>query len=111
MAADGEKALAFYQEFFGWKKDSEFDMGPMGVYYLFSTGDGEMGGMMTKPPQVPVPCWRYYFNVDGIDAAAARITTNGGKIINGPMEVPGGSFVVHASDPEGGFFALVSAKR
>jgi predicted enzyme related to lactoylglutathione lyase len=111
MATDGAKALAFYQEFFGWKKDGEFDMGPMGIYYLFSTGSGESGGMMTKPPQVPVACWQYYINVDAIDAAAARVAEKGGKVVNGPMEVPGGSFVLHGVDPEGGFFALVSTKR
>jgi uncharacterized protein len=111
MAGNGEKALTFYEDFFGWKKDSEIDMGPMGKYYLFSTGHGEFGGMMTKPPQIPVACWRYYFNVDGIDAAVERTKEKGGQVINGPMEVPGGHFVVHATDPEGGFFALASLKK
>ena len=111
MAADGEKALAFYQEFFGWKKDERVRHGADGRLLSVLDRDGEIGGMMTKPPQVPFACWRYYFNVDGIDAAAARVTANGGKVLNGPMEVPGGSFVLHATDPEGGFFALVSFKR
>jgi predicted enzyme related to lactoylglutathione lyase len=111
MAEDGQRALAFYQEFFGWKKDGEFDMGPMGIYYLFSTGHGESGGLMTRPPQVPGVFWRYYFNVEAIDAAAARVVAKGGKIVNGPHEVPGGSFIVHAVDPQGAFFALTSGKR
>jgi predicted enzyme related to lactoylglutathione lyase len=29
----------------------------------------------------------------------------------GPMEVPGGQWIVQAQDPQGGFFALVSLKR
>ena len=111
MAEDGPKALAFYEEFFGWKKDSEFDMGAMGVYYLFSTGQGEFGGLMTKPARIPQACWTYYFNVDAIDAAAARVAAAGGKVINGPMEVPGGTFVLQAMDPQGGFFALHATKR
>lgn len=111
MAENGEKALAFYTDFFGWKKDAEHDMGPMGTYYLFSTGHGEFGGLMTKPSFIPVACWRYYFNVEAIDAAAARVTAKGGKVINGPMEVPGGSFILHGLDPQGGFFALTSPKR
>ena len=35
----------------------------------------------------------------------------GGKIANGPMEVPGGQWVVTAQDPQGAFFSLVSATK
>jgi predicted enzyme related to lactoylglutathione lyase len=31
---------------------------------------------------------------------------NGGKILNGPMEVPGGDKVVNAMDPQGAAFSL-----
>ena len=31
-------------------------------------------------------------------------------MINGPMEVPGGDWVVQAMDPQGAMFALVGAK-
>jgi predicted enzyme related to lactoylglutathione lyase len=88
------------------------DMGPMGTYQLFKTSAGgeSIGGIMTKPPNIPAPFWTYYFQVDGIQAAAARITAAGGSVINGPMEVPGGSWVVQALDPQGAMFALVSAK-
>jgi predicted enzyme related to lactoylglutathione lyase len=104
-------ALKFYGDTFGWKKDSEFDMGPMGAYNLFSTGHGEFGGIFTKSPQMPGPFWLYYFNVDAIDAAIERLTGKGGKVMNGPMEVPGGLWVVQAVDQQGGYFALVAPKR
>ena len=32
QANDGARAFAFYSGQFGWKKDRDFDMGPMGVY-------------------------------------------------------------------------------
>jgi predicted enzyme related to lactoylglutathione lyase len=86
-AADGEAAFAFYERMFGWTKGEAMDMGPMGKYQLFATGGANVGGMMTKPPAVPVPHWTYYFNVPSIDTAAARVTAGGGKIINGPMQV------------------------
>ena len=111
QAGDGAGALEFYSKLFGWKKDSEFDMGAMGIYYLFSTGHGESGGMMTRHAQAPGCYWLYYFDVDAIDAAAERVVQAGGKIVNGPMEVPGGSFILQAIDPQGAFFALVAAKR
>ena len=101
QAGDGAGALEFYSEQFGWKKDSEFDMGPMGVYHLFNTGHGQGGGIMTKTPQSPGPFWLYYFNVDAADAAAERVAAHGGKVVNGPMEVPGGQWVAQAVDPQG----------
>jgi predicted enzyme related to lactoylglutathione lyase len=86
------------------------DMGPMGSYRLFSNQEGQMGGMMTKPANIPVPAWLYYFQVDDIDAAAGRVKAAGGQVLNGPMEVPGGSWIVQSQDPQGAMFALVGAK-
>jgi len=88
-------------------------MGPMGVYQLFAVGTGNpaIGGMMTRPPEVPQPCWLYYVSVDAIDAAAARAATAGGQVVSGPMEVPGGSWVVQCLDPQGAMFALVAPAR
>ncbi len=109
-AGDGKGALDFYISQFGWKKESEFDMGSMGVYHLFHTGF-EQGGIMTKAPQVPGPFWLYYIHVDALDAAIERIKANGGNVAHGPTQVPGGQWVVQAIDPQGGFFALVASKR
>jgi predicted enzyme related to lactoylglutathione lyase len=111
MASDWEAAFAFYSTLFGWTKAETHDMGPMGIYQLFAAGGPPIGGMMTKPAQVPVAHWRYYFNVDAIDAGAERVTKAGGKIVNGPMEVPGGQWVVQAIDPQGAHFNLVAPKR
>ena len=107
LAADWEKAFAFYAELFGWQKAEAVDLGAMGTYQLFSTGGQPIGGMFTKPPMVPVPFWLYYFNIGGIDAGAERVKAGGGRILNGPMEVPGGSWIVQCGDPQGAMFALV----
>jgi hypothetical protein len=111
-AGEWKSAFAFYEKLFGWKKAEAHDMGPMGIYQLFKTS-GEMaaGGMMTRPPHIPAPFWGYYINVEAIDAAAARVTAGGGKILNGPMEVPGPMWTLQAMDPQGAYFALVAPKR
>ena len=109
-AGDGGEAVSFYCDLFGWKKDSEMDLGPMGAYHLFSTGHGEFGGMMTSQPEQGT-FWLYYFNVESLDAAIERLSAGGGKVAHGPMEVPGGQWVVIANDPQGAFFALVAPKR
>jgi predicted enzyme related to lactoylglutathione lyase len=38
------------------------------------------------------------------------VKANGGQVINGPMEVPGGSWIVQGKDPQGAMFALVGAR-
>lgn len=110
-SGDGAAAFEFYSGQFGWKKDGEFDMGPMGIYHLFSSATGEGGGMMTAAPNSPGHFWAYYFNVEAIDAAIERLTSKGGKLAHGPMEVPGGQWTAQAIDPQGAFFALVAPKR
>jgi uncharacterized protein len=109
LAADWEKALAFYGELFGWQK-ADADIGAMGTYQLFSAGGQTIGGMFTKPPMVPVPFWLYYFNIGDIDAAAKRVKVGHGQILNGPIEVPGGSWIVQCTDPQGAMFALVGKR-
>lgn len=111
---DLDGAFSFYSQLFGWTKVSDMDMGPMGVYRIFDEGDGKQmgdGGMMLKPPQVPVSCWKFYFHVDSIRAAIQRIEAGGGKVLSGPIEVPGGAWVLQGQDPQGAVFSLVSSKE
>jgi len=105
LAADWEQALAFYGELFGWQK-ADADIGEMGTYQLFSVGGQTIGGMLTKPSMIPSPFWLYYFNVADIDTAAQRVRAGGGEILDGPLELPGGSWVVQCTDPQGAIFAL-----
>ena len=108
MTTDAAAAMTFYSEVFGWQPSDTMDMGPMGKYYMFNRPHGMIGGMMNKPPEmahVP-PHWMIYFRVPDIDAAADRVKVNGGKILNGPMEVPGGDRIVNAMDPQGAAFSL-----
>jgi len=110
-AGDLDSAWAFYSGLFGWTKDSDRDMGEMGVYRMFAAGGEAIGGMMDKPPEVPQPGWLYYFNVEAIAAAMARVTAAGGQVLNGPMEVPGPMWTLQCLDPQGAAFALVAPKR
>ena len=112
MTTDMPAAMTFYQQAFGWQPSDAMDMGEMGTYQMFNRPHGMIGGMMNKPPHlahVP-PHWQLYFRVPDVHAAADRITANGGKILNGPMEVPGGDWVVNAMDPQGAAFGLHTKK-
>ena len=105
LAADWEAAWAFYGELFGWQ-NADAEIGALGTYQLFSAGDEPIGGMLTKPSNVPAPFWLYYFNIGDVEAAAQRVKAAGGEILDPPVEVPGGSWIVRCTDPEGAVFAL-----
>ena len=108
MTTDVKAAMKFYEDVFHWQPGNTMDMGEMGTYQMFNRPHGMIGGMMKKPPQmanVP-PNWLIYFRVPDVDAAAPRITASGGKILNGPNEVPGGDRVLSAADPQGAAFGL-----
>jgi predicted enzyme related to lactoylglutathione lyase len=100
-------AKRFYQQIFGWADTAEHDMGPMGKYYMFGRAEG-LGGMMNKTPdmaQLPT-AWGLYFSVPDVDAAAGRVKASGGQVLNGPMDVPGGSRIANCVDPQGATFSL-----
>lgn len=107
--------LAFYTGQFGWATGDAMDMGEMGQYQLFSQSGGAGfeamdGGMMPRPAEVPVPLWLFYFIVGDIDAAVERVKAGGGTVLNGPMEVPGGAWIIQGLDPQGAMFALVGTR-
>lgn len=105
LAADLQKAIAFYGELFGWQR-ADAEIGPGDGYQLFSAGGQMIGGMSTKRRTDPVPYWVYYINVDDIEAAMERVKTAGGRIFESPVETPGGSWIVRCGDPQGAPFAL-----
>jgi len=108
FAGNWEKAFAFYRAAFDWQK-ADADYGPMGTYQMFSTGGRTIGGMFTKPAEASIPFWLYYFDIGDIDAAAGRVKTGGGQILEDPLEVPGG-WIVRCIDPQDAMFALMGKR-
>lgn len=113
-SGDAAQAIEFYTGLFGWSLPGSMDMGDFGTYQFIGTpgANGEdtaMGAIMPKPPQVPMAHWNHYFRVADIGAAKAAIEANGGMVVHGPMEVPGGEWIVQGQDPQGAFFSLVGA--
>jgi uncharacterized protein len=107
---DIDLALKFYRELFGWEKKETHDMGPAGIYQIYGTADRSLGGMFRRPPEMPGrPAWLFYTLVTDIDAAVERVKRGGGKVLNGPMEVPGGDRIAQCQDPLEAAFAMQTA--
>lgn len=109
---DPEAAKAFYGKLFGWVKDGEMDMGPMGKYEFWKDADNRfgLGAVMPKMPEMPIPMWTYYFRVPEIDVAVTTTQAKGGQILQEPIEIPGGDFSMVGMDPQGAPFALVGPR-
>jgi uncharacterized protein len=104
---DHEKAFDFYSALFGWESRMRFDMGPMGIYHIFGSGDRDYGGMSNFAPEsTGSPNWLCYVLIDDVHKTAERVKELGGEVLMGPHEVPGGSWIVHCRDPQGASFAL-----
>jgi uncharacterized protein len=115
---DHEAAFSFYQQIAGWERLGEFDMGAMGKYLLWGRGGKQLGGMMTKPKDMKTPdgrdvppSWMFYVTTGDLDAALERAKTGGARVLNGPMDVPGGQRIVQLMDPQGAAFALVTPPK
>jgi predicted enzyme related to lactoylglutathione lyase len=104
-------ALRFYGGLFGWTKGVSHDMGAMGVYQLFEHGGPAVGGMCnTQGPSTP-PSWLSYVHVADSNRAVATVKAAGGRLLHGPVEVPGGSWIALFLDPQGGAFAVHEMPR
>lgn len=109
MSTDWEAAWAFYSALLGWERADDFEMGPMGTYRMWRRPGHErvLGGMFTKPADAPgPPFWLPYVRVADVDAHVAAATSKGAKVLNGPMEVPGGDRVAQLMDPQGAAYAV-----
>lgn len=104
---DAAAAVKFYGGLFGWRETNAMDMGPMGKYHIVAR-TWDLGGIMNKPAemaQVP-PHWGLYFLVPDVHKGAELVKANGGQVLNGPMAVPDGSWIVNCMDPQGAAFSL-----
>lgn len=108
MSNDSAKSAAFYSELFGWKAE-RMDMPGM-PYTIFKVGERMVAGMMDIPSGAPIPShWSSYVEVDDADATAKLITSLGGQVVAGPMDVEGVGRIGSALDPQHAAFAFMKS--
>lgn len=106
--SDREKAFAFYSGQFGWSETGRMPMGPEEFYQI--VGDEIPRGAIFTDKDAKAPYWLFYFWVDNIDSTQAALEKAGGKVVNGPMQVPDDTWIIHATDPQGILFAVVGKR-
>lgn len=105
ITADPDGAEAFYGPLLGWsfaRSDQPQD------YRIFSTGEGQVGGVMKTPDGAAMPpVWLGYVQVDDLAAMLASFEEAGGALHFGPHEVPGIGPIALVADPQGASFYLI----
>lgn len=108
---DPDGAFAFYGALFGWTKAGTMPMGPMGDYAFLGAGETRPGAVMSSALTGAPSRWNSYFLVADIDAALAVARSNGGTVIQGPDQIPGGDYSANIVDVHGHQIGLVGPRK
>jgi hypothetical protein len=95
MVNDVERAKAFYTKIFDW---SFTPMGP--EYTLVGTGTDPGGGLMKRPPNVPMATLNSYFRVTDLDRTLHDAVEAGATVIVPRTEVPTIGWFAMFLDPD-----------
>jgi uncharacterized protein len=103
--SDVDRAQDFYHTVFGWTFESA---GPDYGGYINAGKDGHrVAGLMANRREFQSPDnWATYFHTSDINATASTLSSAGGAVVMGPMEVPAKGFMAVATDPSGALFGL-----
>ena len=108
---DLARAQAFYARHFGFQFNESMPMGPQfGDYQFIDHGGLRLGGMMRLPDAEGPGGWTFYFGVRSALAAKRAVEAHGGAVVMDLHQVPGGDWVVIATDPQGARFGIVGPK-
>lgn len=105
-----DEVFPFYARLFGWEHAETVDAGMPGQVMLFSINGSVCGSIARLPEGMTMPFWTFYVTVASLDAAARTVQEQRGKVLAGPLDVPGGSRILHCLDPQGAFFSLVAGE-
>lgn len=101
---DTDRAIAFYQAVFGWRFEP---WGPPG-FYLIHTGDEASPGVLGLMHKRHAPRtgtglngFECTFSVGDVDAIAAAVEANGGRITMPKAEIPTVGTLIRFDDTEG----------
>ncbi len=103
------RAKTFYTKLFGWTYQDN-DMGN-GQFYSMAQLNGVDAGAIYGQAAEEIeqgisPRWSTYFNVDDVDAAAAKVVPAGGTLMMEPFDVMGIGRMALVFDPTGAVVAL-----
>ncbi len=111
QSLDVSRAMHFYARHFGFQFNESMPMGPQfGDYQFIDHGGLRVGGLMKQVDAAAPGGWTFYFGVQSASAAKRAIEAAGGRVQMDLHQVPGGEWVLIATDPQGARFGVVGPK-
>lgn len=112
MTSDQDAAIQYYEKVVGWNaSDMPMPDGSGARYTILNAGERGVGGLMQITADMKaggaVPAWVGYIHVADADAAAKSIADAGGKVLMGPMDIPGVGRFAMVTDPGGAAFYVM----
>jgi uncharacterized protein len=105
---DADALKEFYQDVVGWTT-SAFDMGGYNDYCMNvpNSEDTVAGVCHARGSNANQPAqWMIYINVANLDESMEKVTARGGKVLNGPRNMPEQGRYCVIQDPAGAVAAL-----
>ena len=106
---DAEAAKAFYSQLLGWTW-TDNPMGEGMVYSMMQKDGKFVCGLFQIHEQMIAegfpPHWACYVATDDVEAATARVSEAGGRVINGPFDVFTAGRMSVVADPSGATFGI-----
>lgn len=106
---DVDAARDFYAALLGWTAVET--RVPNGPYTIFKADDRSRAGLMPIQKEWgKVPCaWNVYFGVASCEESVVRARALGGRVVAGPMDVPGACRFAILGDPSGATFLVMQS--
>jgi predicted enzyme related to lactoylglutathione lyase len=105
---DPKKAAAFYAKIFGWKQVNQ-DYGG-NAYYLQTLGGKGIGGIWPHMAKGSKPSWVTHWGVTDCAKTTAKVKKLGGRVIMGPIAVPGAAIFSLLQDPQGAVLGIIEPR-
>ena len=106
VTPDPAAARKFYGELFGWTfRDN-------GNYTEIFNGKKKIGGIVQLKPkkgQKTLAAWLESMSVPDVDEAVSYIKSKGGKVVNGPVDMPKRGRGALVQDPSGAYLVVLHA--
>ena len=109
FAPSEQTSLDFYTQALDWGT-AEMPMGEGGAYKMLVANGVPVAGVIGTAGNeccdgIP-PHWSVCIGVDDVDARVARVQALGGKLLQGPMDIPDVGRTALVQDPQGASFWL-----
>jgi predicted enzyme related to lactoylglutathione lyase len=107
VTTDAKAAVAFYSKVAGLKTQSP----PNSNHTTFVAAGQPIGFVLDAAAMGERPNWRSFIATTNADETAREAESLGGKVLKGPMDLPGGGRAALLQDPQGAVFWAWSSSK